>query len=139
MHIATNIVPRRSSRHRRLTRRRSLANQHGVSLLEVMVAMIIVSMSLMLLLNLSMIALDSNDWSNKSTRAAQLLQQKLEEIRGSRAFNNGSDTAGGIVRTWTVQSIGNHLRQVDVTVSWDDMQSQTQSSSITAYVRTDSV
>ena len=116
-----------------------LRKQDGVSLLEVLVAMIILSMSLLLLLNLSMIALDSNDWSNNSTRAAQMLQQKLEEIRGSASFSNGADTASGISRSWTVTSIGNHLRQVDVTVSWQDMKSRTQTSTITGYVLSDSI
>ncbi|MBD3257788.1 prepilin-type N-terminal cleavage/methylation domain-containing protein [candidate division GN15 bacterium] len=116
-----------------------IKNQDGVSLLEVLVAMLILSMSLMMLLNLSMIALDANDWSNNSTRAAQLLQQKLEEIRGSRDFNDGSDTADGIRRTWSVSRVSNHLRQVDVTVTWEDIQAQTQTSSVTAYVRSDSI
>lgn len=116
-----------------------LGNQDGVSLLEVLVAMLILSMSLMMLLNLSMIALDANEWSNNSTRAAQMLQQKLEEIRGSADFSNGSDSANGISRTWTVTNIGNHLRQVDVQVTWEDMQSQTQTSSIRAYVRSEAI
>ena len=116
-----------------------LRKQDGVSLLEVLVAMIILSTSLLLLLNLSMIALDANDWSNNSTRAAQMLQQKLEEIRGSSSFSSGSDTAAGITRNWTVTSIGSHLRQVDVTVTWQDIKSITQTSTITGYVLSDSI
>lgn len=119
--------------------KKKISNQRGVSLLEVLVAMLILSMSLMMLLNLSMIALDANEWSNNSTRAAQMLQQKLEEIRGSEDFTSGSDSANGIARTWTVTNIGNHLRQVDVQVTWEDMQANSKTSAIRAYVRSEAL
>ncbi len=123
----------------RLQMLKKLKKQDGISLLEVLVAMIILSFSLMLLVNMAMIALDGNDWSNKTTLATQLLQQKLEEIRASSNFTSGSDTASGVSRSWTVSNAGNHLRQIDVTVNWEDMQARTRSNSITAYVRSDSV
>jgi prepilin-type N-terminal cleavage/methylation domain-containing protein len=80
-----------------------LRQQNGVTLLEVLVAMIIMSVSLMMLLNMAMIALDGNDWSNKTTVATQLLQEKLEQIRASGDFTNGSDTLQGVTRTWEGQ------------------------------------
>lgn len=116
-----------------------LKNQDGISLLEVLVAMMILSFSLLMLLNMGMIALDSNDWSNKTTTATQMLQEKLEQIRGSRDFSNGRDTVDGIVRKWTVTNAGSHLRQVDVEVIWEDMKAAEQTNTITAYVRSDSV
>ncbi|MBU0983839.1 MAG: prepilin-type N-terminal cleavage/methylation domain-containing protein [candidate division Zixibacteria bacterium] len=116
-----------------------LKNQKGITLLEVMVAMLIMSFSLLLLLNMAMVALDGNEWSNKTTFAAQLLQQKLEEIRASGNFTNGADTAQGVERTWTVQNAGNHLRRVDVRVAWRDMHARDQANTMTAYVRTDSL
>jgi prepilin-type N-terminal cleavage/methylation domain-containing protein len=116
-----------------------LKNENGVSLLEVLVAMMILSFSLMMLLNMAMIALDGNDWSNKTTLSTQLLQEKLEQIRATASFGNGSDTANGVIRTWNVSYAGPHLRQVDVSVVWLDMQAQERTNAITAYVRSDSV
>ncbi len=116
-----------------------IRNQNGVTLLEVLIAMLILSFALLMLLNMAMVALDGNDWSNKTTLATQLLQEKLEEIRGSGNFTNGSDTAQGVVRSWTVSNAGSHLRRVDVSVVWQNMQSLSQTNSLTAYVRTEGV
>jgi Tfp pilus assembly protein PilV len=116
-----------------------LKDENGTSLIEVLVALIILSFSLLILLNMAMIALDGNDWSNKTTLATQMLQQKIEQIRASANFTNGSDTASGIVRTWTITNAGSHLRQVDVSVLWQDMQARERTNTITAWVRTDSV
>ena len=117
-------------------------NENGVTLLEVLIAMLLVSFSLLMLLNMGMIALDGNDWSNKTTTATQMLQEKLEELRGGgySALTNGSDTAdGGVVRSWTVTNAGDHLRQIDVQVTWRDMQARERTNTMTAYVRTDSL
>ncbi|MCD6250218.1 MAG: prepilin-type N-terminal cleavage/methylation domain-containing protein [candidate division Zixibacteria bacterium] len=124
-----------------LKRIRKLNNQQGISLLEVMVAMILTSLSLMMLLNMAMIALDGNDWSNKTTMATQVMQEKLEQIRGGgmAAMQSGSDTAQGLTRVWTVSSVGSHLRRVEVQVSWSDIKAEQHTNSLTAYIRTDSV
>ncbi len=118
-----------------------LKNQRGISLLEVMVAMLLTSLSLLMLLNMGMIALDGNDWSNKTTIAAQLLQEKLEQVRGGgmAAMRSGSDTAHGMDRTWSVSSVGSHLRKVEVVVEWDDIKAKHHANALTAHVRTDSV
>lgn len=124
-----------------LKRIRKLKNQQGVSLLEVMVAMILTSLSLMMLLNMAMIALDGNDWSNKTTMATQVMQEKLEQIRGGgmAMMQSGSDTAQGLTRVWTVSNVGSHLRKVDVQVSWTDIKADEHINQLTAYIRTDSV
>jgi prepilin-type N-terminal cleavage/methylation domain-containing protein len=116
-----------------------IRNQKGVTIMEVMIAMIVLSLSLLVLLNMAMVAVDGNDWSNKTTRATQMLQQKLEQIRAEGNLSSGNDDTSGITRTWTVTDVGNHLRRVDVTVQWQDIRSQTKSNSVTAYIQTDSV
>lgn len=114
-------------------------NQRGVSLLEVMVAMILTSFSLLMLLHMAMIALDSNDWSNKTTVATQALQDKLEQLRGggAAALTSGSDTAQGLTRTWTVTTMNAHLRRVDVEVSWHDIKAEDHTNALTAYITTE--
>ncbi|RKX27064.1 MAG: hypothetical protein DRP45_02005 [Candidatus Zixiibacteriota bacterium] len=114
--------------------------EKGISILEVLVAMIILSLALLMLLNMGIVALDSNRWSDRTTVATQLLQEKMEEIRASGNFTSGSDTAGSdIVRSWTVNDAGNHLREVIVNVAWLDLRANEHVNSITAYVRTDSI
>lgn len=108
-------------------------------MLEVLVAMIIMSVSLMMMLNMAMIALDSNDWSNNTTIATQLMQQRMEQIRASGDFTNGADTVDGIARSWEVTHADNHLRKVEVSVKWIDMHSKERGSVLTSFIRTDSI
>ena len=110
-----------------------------MTLLEVMIAMIITASALLMLLNMAMIALEGNNWANKTTLATQLVQEKLEQLRGGAAgaLEDGSDTTHGLARSWTVTDIGNHLQRVDVTISWDDYQAKQHSNTLTGYIRTD--
>ena len=114
-------------------------NQRGLTLLEVMVSMMILGVSLLLLLNMGMVALNGNDWSNKTTIASQLMQQKLEELRSTLKFSNGSDTAQGMTREWRVTSEGSNLQKIDITVKWMDINNRSMNSSLTTYVKADSV
>lgn len=111
----------------------------GFTILEVLIALLILSMSLLLLLNMAMVALDGNDWSNKTTNATQLIQEKLEELRSTTNPTGGADTVGTVARSWTVNAAGNHLRRIDILVQWDDIKTKAHSNSITTYIRTDSL
>jgi len=84
-------------------------NESGITILEVLIAMIILSMALLVLLNMAMVALDGNQWSDRTTVATQALQQKLEQMRSDVAggLNDGIDTVGGMIRKWTVSPAGN--------------------------------
>jgi len=117
---------------------RTRSNKSGFTILEVVIAMLILSMSLLLLLNMAMVALDGNDWSNKTTNATQLIQEKLEQLRSTTNPAGGNDVVNGVARTWVVSNAGNHLRRIDITVQWDDVKSKPHTNSITTYIRTDS-
>jgi prepilin-type N-terminal cleavage/methylation domain-containing protein len=112
-----------------------LKNSEGVTLLEVLVAMIILSVSLLLLLNMTMVALDSNDWANKTTSSTQALQEKMEQLRASHDPQSGSDTANGVQRAWTVSPIGSNLVQVNVTATWKDIKGRWVTDTMTAYIK----
>lgn len=115
-------------------------NQAGFTLIEALVAMLILSMSLLLLLNMGMVALDGNDWSNKTTIATQAMMEKLESLRtDGDDMESGSDSLGTMVRTWTVSDAGDFLKQVDITVVWDDIRANRRSEALTTYIRTDSL
>jgi len=118
------------------------SNQKGLTILEVLIAMLILSASLLLLLNMAMVALDSNDLSNNMTNATQLMQEKLEQVRNIpnlSSAHNGSDSVEGVARSWTVTTAANHLRQIDVSVTWEDALGRTKTNQLSAYVKTDSI
>jgi type II secretion system protein I len=111
----------------------------GLTLLEVLIAMVIMSISLLVLLNMAMVALDGNDWSNKTTIATQLMQQKLEQLRSMAVPTNGTDTAMGVTREWRVTNAGSYLRKVDISVTWEDIRNNVKSNSLVSYIKTDSL
>ena len=116
------------------------SGQRGFTILEVMVAMLIIGVSLLLLLNMGMVALDGNDWANQTTCATQLMQEKLESLRtaGSQ-IASGSDTVSGITRHWEVATAGDFLKRVDVAVEWEDVRSRIHADTMTAFIRCDSI
>jgi prepilin-type N-terminal cleavage/methylation domain-containing protein len=116
-----------------------LSRNNGFSLLEVMVAMVILTLSLLLLLNMAMIAMEGNDWSNQATASTQLIQEKLEQLRTDMTLTSGSDSVGTIFRRWTVSNVASHLRRIDITASWENQRGDILQNSMTAYVRTDSI
>ncbi|MDH3890297.1 MAG: prepilin-type N-terminal cleavage/methylation domain-containing protein [candidate division Zixibacteria bacterium] len=119
--------------------KRKIHNEKGLSLLEVLVAMIILSVSLLLLLNMAMVALDGNDWANNATMATQLMQEKLEQLRNTGDLVNGSDTIEDYVRTWSVSTVAKHLRKVDVCINWEDLRNYEKADTMTAFIQSDSV
>lgn len=116
---------------------RKLQSQDGLSLLEVLVAMILTSVSLLILLNLSMIALDSNDWSSKTTASTQIMQQQLEQIRTlNEAPGTYADTVGEFELSYTVDSIAAFLKQVEMEITWEDVRGKTQVDTMVSYFKT---
>jgi len=111
----------------------------GLTLLEVLIAMVILSVALLILLNMAMVALSGNDWSNKTTTATQLMQQKLEQLRADVNPSDGSDVIGDYARKWTVSVEDNHLRRIDIAVGWVDIQNRRKVDSLTAFIKTDSI
>lgn len=118
---------------------KTIQNQNGITLLEVLISMIILSLAILVLLNMAMVALDSNDWANRTTVATQLMQEKLEQLRSLQNPTSGADTISGVERSWTVTPVASHLRQVDVVVGWEDLKNVHKTNSLTSYIRTDSV
>ncbi len=116
-----------------------IVDDSGFTILEVLVAVIILTLSLLLLLNMAMVALEGNDWSNQATMSTQLLQEKLEELRTTSHLVDGLDTVNNIQRTWAVYNTSSHLRRVDMTASWHNRAGSLLQNNMTAYIRTDSI
>jgi type II secretion system protein I len=118
-------------------KRIDLKSNRGITILEVLIAMVVLSLSLLLLLNMAMVALDGNDWSNKTSLATQQLQEKMEQLRVDPDPTSGSDESAGIKRSWTVEKIASHLRRVDVDVEWADVRRRTKTNTMTAFIKTE--
>ena len=118
---------------------KKLSQDNGFTIIEVLVSVIILTLSLLMLLNMAMIALDGNDWSNQATRSTQLIQQKLEELRTSKDFVDGTDSVNSIQRSWTVSAPSSHLRRVDITASWRNRRGVILTNNMTSFIRSDSI
>ncbi|MFH2035453.1 MAG: prepilin-type N-terminal cleavage/methylation domain-containing protein [Candidatus Zixiibacteriota bacterium] len=116
-----------------------MTNNEGFTILEVLVSMLILSLSLLLLLNMAMVAMEGNDWSNNSTASTQLMQEKLEQLRTDMVLVSGIDTVDNIERRWRVTTVANHLRKIEITAAWHDRRGQELSNSLTAYIRTNTI
>jgi len=103
----------------------------GFSLIEVLVALIILSVSLLALAGLMVTTTKNNSFGSHMTEAATLAQDKLEQLRAVRweAIPEGASTdpapqigSTGIsyVRNWTVVANG-VLKTITIMVSWQDM------------------
>jgi type IV pilus assembly protein PilV len=117
--------PYRSSLYR-------LINKQGVTLLEVLIAMVLVSLVLLEMAGFSTIAIKGSAFSQKLTTAVTLAQNKLEEIRlaGYRSSLSGSLTtvepygsiSGASLYTRTVVTHADSptagLQTVTVIVAW---------------------
>lgn len=123
--------------------KRYLKENEGFTILEVMTSMLIMSISLLLLLNLAMVALQGNTWASETTTVNQLLQQQLEQLRNLPQDvlpESGEDTVNGVHRVWTVSTVRSHLRQVSITGTWMGREaSDTHATTMTTYIMTDSV
>jgi Tfp pilus assembly protein PilV len=124
-----------------MKRLRKRLDERGITLLEVMIAVLVLTVSLLMLLNMAMVALGGNDWANKATLASQLVQEKLEQLRAtsSGTLTDGSDSVNGLARSWDISYAGNHLRRAAVTVQWQDLKGESHTASLASLIRTDSI
>ena len=107
-----------------------LSKPKGFTLLEVLVALIILSFALLALAGLMVTTTKNNAVGNYVTEAATFAQDKLEELRAIKWENlvDGSHTdpdplpgSTGInyIRNWNVKTSGN-LKTVTISVDWND-------------------
>ncbi|RLB04963.1 MAG: hypothetical protein DRG83_03640 [Deltaproteobacteria bacterium] len=73
-----------------------ISNRNGFTLLEVMIAFVILAIGLLGLAALQIVAVKGNAFSSEMTFASMLAQQKLEELKNIDFDNltNGSDVFG---------------------------------------------
>lgn len=87
-------------------RRRRILSESGVSLVEPLVAMVVLSLSLLGSVGMFAAAQDGISGGAKSLEAMALAESRMERLRALpyRNLLSGNQTINGIVLTWTVVS-----------------------------------
>ncbi len=112
----------------------NLLKPKGFSLIEVLIALIILSISLLALASLMTTTTKNNAFGGNLTEAATFAQDKLEELRVTQwsNINSGEDVRTGSTginynRQWTVATNAivpptpePTLRTVTITINWND-------------------
>ena len=100
----------------------------GFTLVEIMVALVLLVLGALAMASLSMALTQANRGSTSRTRASQSLTEKIEELRGVAyaSVGNGADTVvvGDVTytRSWTVTTNDPvaDVKRVELTASWTD-------------------
>ncbi len=104
----------------------------GYTLIEVLMAMAILSIGILAIASLQISAVHNNGMGNLITQATMLAQGKMESLKSTgnvAALTDGSDTnidhygdPGGIFnRSWTISNPlgGSSSRQIEIAVQWN--------------------
>ena len=106
----------------------SLKKINGFTLIEVLVALIILSFSLLALAGLMVTTTKNNSFGSHMTEAATFAQDKLEELRairwenipeGANTDQKGGSTGINYTRDWNVATNGS-LKTITITINWHD-------------------
>ena len=105
-----------------------LSDSKGFSMIEMLIAIVILSISLLAMAGLMARSTQNTSFGGHMTEAATFAQDKLEELRaGPWIFLvNGNDnktgaTGANYTRTWTVATnAASNLRTITMTVAWTD-------------------
>lgn len=106
----------------------------GFSLVEMLIALVILAISLLALAGLMATTTRNNSFGGHMTEAATFAQDKLEELKALPWANivGGTDTKSGstgvtYARTWNVSTLLNPvpppndlLKTVTITINWND-------------------
>jgi len=102
-------------------------DQRGMTLVEIMVAMILLAIALAWLAPLVVVSIRSNRLGADLTRASVSAQDKFEEFK-NKSFNyllvnsSGQDTVGTQIRSWTITEEPGQvdLLRIVMTLDWVD-------------------
>jgi type IV pilus assembly protein PilV len=106
-----------------------IQDQKGFTLLEVMISVIILSVALLALAGLQIISIRGNSFGGTMTEAITLARDKIEDLKKDEwdnlAAGNYNDTPPAVrginyARNWTVGAPASQMKEVTVTVSWDN-------------------
>jgi prepilin-type N-terminal cleavage/methylation domain-containing protein len=110
---------------------RHFKKSKGFSLIEVLIALVILSISLLALAGLMVTTTRNNSFGGHLTEAVTFAQQRLEELRvapyntivtpGAPVIQTGVPSGTNYTINWNVvQNADDSLRRVTMTVNWND-------------------
>jgi type IV pilus assembly protein PilV len=107
-------------------------NSKGFTLIEVLIALIILPIALLAMASLMAMTTKNNSYGNYITEASTFAQDKLEELRVTRFANlaSGADNRVGctginFARNWNVVTVQDddgkpNRRNITITINWND-------------------
>lgn len=105
-----------------------LIKSHGFTLIEILVALVILSVSLLALAGLMITTTKNNSFGGRMTEAATFAQDRLEELRairwediseGVNTDQKSGSTGINYTRDWNVATSGS-LKTITITIGWQD-------------------
>lgn len=111
--------------------------RRGATLIEQMVAASILVVGVMGVVGASSWVARATDFNNRTTRAALLAQDKLEELLtlGPAKMSAGQDERDGVSRVWTIEQAGS-CKAISVKVGWQGMEGARRSFTVSTMVST---
>ena len=103
---------------------RSESGAGGFTLVEIMIALFILSVGLLAVATMQISAIRGNTMGNDVTHATLLAQDMLEQLKNSTNIStvaDGNDVDGIYNRSWTLTAASGVARTATVTVSWTTM------------------
>ena len=110
---------------------------HGFSLLEVMIALVILTVGLLAVVALFETGMKALQIGNKRTLAIELARNKMESLRilNVNVLSDGQDQPEGMTRRWSIQKSKKDLRIwiIQVDVVWENSLKQAQIISLKSF------
>src|SRR5262245_10901559 len=99
-----------------------MKGNRGFTLLEVLVAMTILSFASLAMVKLQVGTLQANAYAKRRTIALNFAQDRIEKLRSGLSCSSSSITYGSLVFSLACQSVSgpNNTRNVTITVTWSD-------------------
>lgn len=111
--------------------------QSGFTLIEVMVAMLLLSIGMLMLLPMMVVSMQSNNLARGFTDSSMLIKQKMEDLKNMSIPVSGADSVGTAARNWTVTDAADNLKKLVINVTWIDRDGRIRSSSMMSYMMTE--
>lgn len=111
------MIDSAKQRHRTSTWK---SGESGITLFEILAAVIMLSLGLLTLLPLATLSVTESELDGKPAAALDILQSHMERLRAAHHIEEGSqvDTITGMDTHWWVDTDSIGLQRLNVEVSW---------------------
>lgn len=114
-----------------------ISQTDGFTILEVIVGSVIFTLGLLLLMSMMVLSMRGNSWSKDATQSAQMIREKIEQIKSDPAthLSSGNDAIGDFRRSWDVSQVTPNLYALTVRVVWTDVDQSDHACSTMTYIQ----